>query len=137
MCTTRDGISPEYVDISMTYALPVVHPVVFALVYPVDCPRRDPYGGKPTVTLYGYPLRFFSGIFLRLHPESHSSPTPDIPDALPEVLLRFSTLEVSYKRNTFKGLLITVSSLVAISCSIAVTILTSYTPLIHYCCYCL
>ena len=28
MHTARDGISPEYVDISMTYALPVVHPVV-------------------------------------------------------------------------------------------------------------
>ena len=30
MHTARDGISPEYVDISMTYALPVVHPVVLA-----------------------------------------------------------------------------------------------------------
>ena len=137
MCTTRDMISPEYAYISMTCASTVVHHVVYAWAWPVVCLWRDPYGGKPTVTLYGYPLRFFSGIFLRLHPESHSSPTPDIPDTLPEVLLRFSALEVSYKRNTFKGLLLKASSLVAISCSIADTIRTPYTPLIHYCCYCL
>ena len=137
MCTTRDMISPECVYISMPCALTEVQHVVLALVCPVVCLWRGPYGGKPTVTLCVYPLRFFSGIFLRLHPESHSSPTPDIPDTLPEVLLRFSTLEVSYKRNTFKGLLITVSSLVAISCSIADTIRTPYTPLIHYCYYCL
>ena len=47
------------------------------------------------------------------------SSTPDIPDTLPEELLRLLLLEVSYKRNTFRGLLLQASSLVAISCSIA------------------
>ena len=72
---------------------------------------------------HGYSLRIPPQIFLwnipPATPWSHSSPTTDIPNALPEVLLRLLLLEVSYKRNTFKGLLIKASSLVAISCSIA------------------
>ena len=72
---------------------------------------------------HGSSLRIPPQIFLwnipPATPWSHSNLTPDIPNALPEVLLRLLLLEVSYKRDTFKGLLLTVSSLVAISCSIA------------------
>ena len=91
----------------------------YLLDYLLDYLGRDPYGGE----IHGYALRIPPQIFLWNIPpvthRSHSSPTPDIPDTLPEVLLRLLLLVVSYKRNTFKGLLLNVSSLVAISCSIA------------------
>ena len=108
-----------YIYISMTCSLPVVHHVVLTLALLVGCLWRGPYGGET----HGYSLRIPPQIFLwnipPATPWSHSSPTPDIPNALPEVLLRLLLLEVSYKRNTFKGLLLKASSLVAISCSIA------------------
>ena len=97
----------------------MVNRVMHAWAWHVVCPWRGPYGGKPTVTLCVYPPQIFLWNIPPAMPWSHSSPTPDIPNALPEVLLRLLLLEVSYKRNTFKGLLLKASSLVAISCSIA------------------
>ena len=107
------------------------------LSVPSVLPIAWPHRGET----HGYSFRIPPQIFLwnipPATPWSHSSPTPDIPDTLPEVLMRLLLLEVSYKRNTFKELLLKASSLVAISCSIADTIRTPYTPLIHYCYYCL
>ena len=108
-----------YIYISRTCALSVVQHAAFAWACLVVCLWRGPYGGET----HGYSLRIPPQIFLwNIHPatpRTHSSPTPDIPNALPEVLLMLLLLEVSYKRNTFKGLLLKASSLVAISCSIA------------------
>ena len=78
----------------------------------------------PKGVIYSYRLRGhpsdFSLEYPPATPQSHSSSTPDIPDVLPEVLLRLLLLEVSYKGDTFRGLLLQDSPLVATSCSMAV-----------------
>ena len=124
MHTARDVISPEYVDIYI-----YIYIKDSRLICGESCGAcLGVTGGLPLAwplwgETHGYSLRTPPQIFLwnipPATPWSHSSPTPDIPNALPEVLLRLLLLEVSYKRNTFRGLLLKASSLVAISCSIA------------------
>ena len=115
LCAPQGMSYPLNMYISMTCALPVVHPAVLAWRGSWLASGVAPMGGNPrllfTDTPSDFSLEYSSGYTL-----SHTS---DIPNALPEVLLRLLLLEVSYKRNTFKGLLIKASSLVAISCSIA------------------
>ena len=83
----------------MTYALHVMHHVMCAWVLLVVCLYRYPYGGRN----HGYALRTPPQIFLwnipPATPWSHSSPTPDIPNALPEVLLRLLLLEEIHLRD--------------------------------------
>ena len=114
MRTARDAIAHEYVD---QWLAPCLRCSVWRIpwVCLVVFPTVTPMGGDPrlifTDTPSDFSLEYSSGYAL-----SHTS---DIPNALPEVLLRLLLLEISYKRNTFKGLLLKSSSLVAISCSIA------------------
>ena len=68
LCAPQWISYPLNVYISMPCTLTVVHHVVLAWRNSWFASGVAPMGGKPTVTLCVHPLRFFSGIFLRLRP---------------------------------------------------------------------